>query len=127
MKKIIFFLLIVIATPAHSQDSCKRQDLRFYGEMTGRITEYYHDNGELSHRFIQKGENTTKVFEWNSCGNLVRKSKSGISKIRKVYYNKYLSIEYYDNEKVKSKRFTKMIGCWHIKRRWVRFYSEDEK
>jgi len=129
MKKAISFLLILTTRLAYCQDSCSLNLKNRYAELPYRVTEFYHDNGELSHRHIKRGINTMIVFEWNSCGKLVRKtkSKSGITKLRKIRYNKWRSIKYHANEKVKSKTFMKTVGCWHIRRSWRRSYSEDGK
>ncbi|MFT5779152.1 MAG: hypothetical protein ACI837_002109 [Crocinitomicaceae bacterium] len=127
MNKTILFFLIFSANVASSQDTCKLYSTHQYAELTERVTEYCHDTGGLSCRFLKKNENTLIVYRWDSCGRLISKSKSGRTTFKKTYYSKRLSIVYHANESVKRKRFTKMVGCNHIKRSWIKNFSEDGK
>jgi len=122
----IAFLILFSRQYLCAQDNCSRDETRRYDELSTPITEYHHENGLLSHRYIKRGEDRLKTLEWNSCGQLIRKIISGKT-IRKTPYSKHLSFDYHPNGQLKTKRFVKMVGCLHIKRSRRKEYSETGK
>lgn len=125
MKHVLFLLLIfTIIRGVYSQDSCQVNKYNF-GDITGRITEYFHESGVISHRYIIKSEFRYTSREWDSCGRFIRKTKSRKVKNKKISYYKISSIEYKSDDRIKTKRRYKTRGCKHIKKSSRIRYSQD--
>ena len=127
MRNILILLFIVSAQIAYSQDTCTTNVKNWYSELTPPVTEYFHENGQISHRYITKNEKTTKVHEWDSCGNCIRKTKSRVTNSKKGPCSRRRQITYYAHGQIETKSSSKMCDCLHLKRSRRKMYSEDGK
>lgn len=128
MRNILILLFIVAAQIAYSQDTCTTNVKNWYSELTPPVTEYFHENGQISHRIITKNEKTKKVVEWDSCGNCIRKTKSRETNSKtNGTCTRRRKTTYYANGQIETKSSSKMCGCLHFKRSRRKMYSEDGK
>ncbi|MCH2231332.1 MAG: hypothetical protein MK105_13405 [Crocinitomicaceae bacterium] len=127
MRSLLTILvLLIFSKVSYSQDTLWLDSSK-YLDLTQRVTLIYHNNGIVGKKYIKKGTSRIKTIEWDEEGKLIRNSKSGKKLINKVQYYKSLRLEYYDNGNIKKKTFSKTVGCYYIKKLWMKFYSENGK
>ena len=109
---------------AMAQEPCFKDTLHKFADLSAHRTEFYHPNGIRSARHVHRGRYTMISREWDSCGKLIRKRKSGKTLFRRVPYHQATQYRYYPSGALQQKRFTRIQGCWHVKRSRKRSYPD---